>query len=46
MFGKKDKLEVFTVADFVSLSGETTSIGQPALFIRLAGCNLRSFYGK
>lgn len=44
MFGKKDKIEVFSVADFVSLSGETTSMGQPALFIRLAGCNLRCTY--
>lgn len=44
MFSKKDRLEVFTVADFVSLSGETTSMGQTALFIRLAGCNLRCLY--
>ncbi|WP_432650679.1 putative 7-carboxy-7-deazaguanine synthase QueE [Huintestinicola sp.] len=36
---------VFKVAEkFVSINGEGTKAGQPAVFIRLAGCNLRCSY--
>lgn len=35
----------FKVAEkFVSINGEGTKAGQPAVFIRLAGCNLRCSY--
>ncbi len=44
MFGKKDKLEIFMVSDFISLSGETTSFGKPTLFLRAAGCNCSCRY--
>ena len=36
---------IFKVAEkFVSINGEGTKAGQPAVFIRLAGCNLRCSY--
>ena len=36
---------IFRVAEkFVSINGEGTKAGQPAVFIRLAGCNLRCSY--
>lgn len=36
---------LFKVAEkFISINGEGTKAGQPAVFIRLAGCNLRCSY--
>lgn len=36
---------LFRVAEkFISINGEGTKAGQPAVFIRLAGCNLRCTY--
>jgi len=36
---------IFKVAEkFISINGEGTRAGQPAVFIRLAGCNLRCSY--
>ena len=44
-FTKLVMIMIFKVAEkFVSINGEGTKAGQPAVFIRLAGCNLRCSY--
>ena len=44
MKGREDRMNYKVVETFVSINGEGKKSGELAVFIRLAGCNLRCSY--